>query len=65
MLYSITLDFYYRNKAIYTTFNGICNAIYNYFKGLKYKYRVLTKQNAITFKTVIIKSKIKPIENCL
>ena len=43
MLYSITLDFYYKNKAIYITFNSICNAIYNYFKGLKYKRKVLIK----------------------
>jgi hypothetical protein len=43
MLYSITLNFYYKNKATYTTFNSICNAIHNHFKELKYKYRVLTK----------------------
>ena len=43
MLYSITLNFYYGNKAIYTTFNSICNAIYNHFKGLKYKCRILIK----------------------
>jgi hypothetical protein len=54
MLRSITLDFYYRNKAIYTTFNGICNTIYNYFKGLEYKCGVLIKWNAITLKTVIV-----------
>jgi len=65
MLRSITLNFYYRNKATYTTFNSICNAIRNYFKGLKYKRRVLTKWNAITLKTVIIKSEGKSIEDCL
>ena len=43
ILYSITLNFYYKNKAIYTTFNSICNTIYNHFKRLEYKYRVLTK----------------------
>jgi hypothetical protein len=43
MLYSITLNFYYRNKATYTTFNSIYNAIYNYFKGLEYKRRILIK----------------------
>ena len=43
MLYSITFNFYYKNKTIYITFNGICNAIYNHFKGLEYKYGVLTK----------------------
>ena len=65
MLYGITLNFYYRNKAIYTTFNSICNAIYNYFKGPEYKCRILTKWNIITFKTVIIKSEGKSIEDCL
>ena len=43
ILYSITLNFYYKNKATYTTFNGIYNTIYNYFKGLKYKHKVLIK----------------------
>jgi hypothetical protein len=65
MLYSITLDFYYRNKATYTTFNSICNAIRNHFKGLEYKRKVLTKWNAITLKIVIIKSEGKSIEDCL
>ena len=65
MLHSITLDFYYKNKAIYTTFNSICNAIYNYFKELKYKHKVLIKWNTITFKTVIIKNKSKSIGDCL
>jgi hypothetical protein len=65
MLYSITLDFYYKNKAIYITFNGIYNAIRNYFKGLEYKRRVLIKWNTITLKTVMIKSEGKFIKDCL
>ena len=43
MLYGITLNFYYKNKATYTTFNNIYNAICNHFKGLKYKRKVLIK----------------------
>ena len=43
ILYSITLNFYYKNKVTYITFNGIYNAIYNHFKGPEYKYRVLIK----------------------
>ena len=43
MLYNITLNFYYGNKATYTTFNSIYNAIYDYFKGPEYKYRILIK----------------------
>ena len=65
MLYGIAFNFYYENKATYTTFNNIYNAIRNHFKGLEYKYRVLIKWNAITFKIVIIKSKGKSIEDCL
>ena len=41
MLHSIALDFYYGNKATYITFNRICNAIYNHFKGPEYKRSVL------------------------
>jgi len=65
MLYGIALDFYYRNKATYTTFNGIYNAIRNHFEGLEYKRGVLTKWNAITLKIVIIKSEGKSTEDCL
>ena len=43
ILHSITLNFYYRNKATYITFNSIYNAIRNHFKGLEYKHRVLIK----------------------
>jgi hypothetical protein len=65
MLYSITLNFYYENKATYTTFNNIYNAVYNHFEGLEYKRGVLIKWNAITLKTVIIKNKSKSIGDCL
>jgi len=65
MLRGIALNFYYKNKATYTTFNNIYNAIYNYFKGLKYKRGVLIKWNAITLKTVIIKNEGKSIGDCL
>ena len=43
MLYSITFNFYYGNKATYITFNGICNAIRNHFKRLEYKRKILIK----------------------
>ena len=65
MLCGITLNFYYKNKATYTTFDSICNAIRNYFKGLEYKRRVLIKWNAITLKTVIIKNESKSIGDYL
>jgi hypothetical protein len=65
MLRGIALDFYYKNKAIYITFDSICNAIRNYFKGLEYKCGVLIKWNAMTLKTVMIKSEGKSIEDCL
>ena len=65
MLYGITLDFYYKNKITYITFDGICNAIHNHFKGLEYKRKVLIKWNTMTLKTVMIKSEGKSIEDCL
>ena len=65
MLRGITLNFYYENKATYTTFNSICNAIYNYFKGPEYKRGVLIKWNAITLKIVIIKNESKSTGDCL
>ena len=65
MLHSIALDFYYKNKATYITFNNICNAIYNHFKGPEYKYKVLIKWNAIIFKIVMIKSEGKFIKDYL
>ena len=65
MLCGITLNFYYKNKATYTTFNSIYNAIRNYFKGPEYKRRILIKQNTITLKIVIIKNKSKSIGDYL
>jgi hypothetical protein len=65
MLRSITLNFYYKNKVTYTTFNSICNAVYNYFKELEYKRGILTKWNTITLKTVIIKNESKSIGDYL
>jgi len=65
MLWGIALNFYYKNKVIYTTFNSICNAVCNYFKGLEYKRGILIKWNAITLKTVIMKNKGKSIGDCL
>ena len=65
MLRSIILNFYYKNKVTYTTFNSICNAVYNYFKGPEYKRRVLIKWNAITLKIVIMKNKSKSTGDCL
>jgi hypothetical protein len=65
ILHSITLDFYYENKATYITFNSIYNTIRNHFKELEYKHRVLIKWNTIILKTVIIKNKGKFIKDCL
>jgi len=65
MLRSITLNFYYKNKATYTTFNNIYNAIRNYFKGPEYKRGILTRWNTITLKIVIIKNESKSIGDYL
>ena len=65
MLCGIALNFYYKNKATYTTFNSICNAVCNHFEGLEYKHGILIKWNAITLKTVIMKNKSKSTGDCL
>ena len=65
MLWGIALNFYYKNKATYTTFDDIYNAIHNHFEGPEYKHRILMKWNAITLKTVIIKNESKSTEDCL
>jgi hypothetical protein len=65
MLRGIALDFYYENKATYTTFDSICNAVRNHFEGPEYKRGVLTKWNAITLKTVIMKNESKSTGDCL
>ena len=65
MLRGIALDFYYENKATYTTFDDICNAVRNHFEGPEYKCGVLTKWNAITLKTVIMKNEGKSTGDCL
>ena len=65
MLCGIALNFYYKNKATYTTFNSICNAVCNYFEGPEYKRGILVKWNAITLKTVIMKNEGKSIGDCL
>jgi hypothetical protein len=65
MLRGIAFNFYYKNKVTYTTFNSICNAVRNYFKGLEYKRGVLTKWNAITLKIVIMKNESKSTGDCL
>ena len=59
MLRGITLNFYYKNKVTYTTFNSIYNTIRNYFKGLEYKRGILIKWNTIILKIVIIKNESK------
>ena len=65
MLRGIALNFYYENKATYTTFNNIYNAIRNHFKGPEYKCGILIRWNAITLKIVIIRNKSKSIGDCL
>jgi hypothetical protein len=45
MLRSLALDHYYTNlksNPLGVSFNKLCKATYNYFKGLKYKRNILT-----------------------
>ena len=44
MLRGLALDHYYinlKNVTLTLSFNQICNAIYNYFKGPKHRYGIL------------------------
>jgi hypothetical protein len=45
MLYSLALNYYYTNlksNPFSVSFNKLYKATYNYFKGLEYKYNILT-----------------------
>jgi hypothetical protein len=60
MLCGLALNYYYSNLNNITltlSFNQICNAICLYFKGPKYKHRILVQWNSLTLKSVINKSK--------
>ena len=68
MLKGLVLDYYYSNISIYAiviNFDQVCNSIKNYFEGVKYKQSVLLKKNKLIFKSVISKSKVKPMEEYL
>ena len=60
MLRGLALNHYYTNlKNITLTllFNQICDAIYNYFKGPKYRRGILGQWNLITLRSIISKGK--------
>ena len=66
MLKGLALDFFYLNNTINkSSFQDICSAIQNYFKGLKYKRGVLVYWNAISLKSIIDKNKEKSTADCL
>src|SRR6266568_1946919 len=68
MLRSLALDHYYTNlksNPLSISFNKLYKAIYNYFKGLEYKYNILTQWNAIKLWTVIDKNTEKLTIECL
>jgi hypothetical protein len=60
MLCGLALNYYYSNLnniALTLSFNQIYNATCLYFKGPKYKYRILAQWNSLTLKFIINKSK--------
>ena len=68
MFKSLALNYYYSNISISTiamNFNQVCNFIKNYFKEAKYKQSIFLKWNGLILKSVISKSKSKPIKKCL
>jgi len=59
MLRGLALNHYYtnlKNVTITLLFNQICNIIYYYFKGPKYRRGILGQWNLITLQSVISKS---------
>ena len=68
MLRGLVLNYYYTNlksNPISVSFNKLCEAIYNYFKGLEYKRDILTQWNATTLRTVMYKNTKKSTIECL
>ena len=54
MLWSLALNHYYANIINkHLDFDGICNAITNYFKGPEYKQSILLKWNSTSLRLVI------------
>ena len=68
MLRGLALDHYYTNlksNSLGVPFDKLCEAIYNYFKGLEYKRDILTQWNATKLWTVIDKNTKKLTIECL
>ena len=66
MLRSLALDYYYANIVKQQLdFDGICNAITNYFEGPEYKRSVLSKWNSTSLRSVINGNAGKSTEECL
>ena len=59
MLRGLALNHYYTNlksNPIGVSFNKLCEATRNYFKGPEYKRNILTQWNATKLRTVIDKN---------
>ncbi len=66
ILRSLALNHYYANIINkYLNFNGIYNAITNYFEGPEYKRSVLSKWNSTSLRSVINNNVGKSTEECL
>ncbi len=66
MLRSLALNHYYANIINkHLDFDGICNAITNYFEGPEYKRSVLSKWNSTSLRSVINNNAGKSTEECL
>jgi hypothetical protein len=67
-LYSLVLNHYYTNlksNPLNIPFNKLYKAIRNYFKGLEYKYNILTQWNTIKLQIIINKYIKKSTIECL
>jgi hypothetical protein len=68
MLCSLALNYYYTNlksNPLSVSFDKLCKATRNYFKGLEYKRNILTQWNALKLQTIINKNTEKSTIECL
>jgi hypothetical protein len=68
MLRSLALNHYYTNlksNPLGVSFNKLCEAIRNYFKGPEYRCDILTQWNTTKLRTVINKNTEKLTIECL
>ena len=68
MLRGLALNYYYTNlksNPLSATFDKLCKAIRNYFKGPEYRRNILTQWNATKLRIIMDKNTEKLTIECL